>query len=477
MSEKIIGREKEKYILDCCCESNRSEFVAVYGRRRVGKTFLVRKFFENRFAFYATGILDGDRDEQLRNFNEEISARGHSNLAPATNWREAFANLSRLIEGKPKAEKKIVFLDEIPWMDTMHSGFLSALDHFWNRWASVRGDVLLIVCGSATSWMVGNLVNNKGGLHNRLTRQILLAPFTLNECESYYRSRNISMSRYEMVEAYMIFGGVPYYMSLMDGRYSLYQNVDMLYFEDGAELRNEYSNLYRSLFRDAENYSRVVQALASKNIGLSRQEIVKFSKLPNGGSLTRILEDLIACGFVRVYRAFGRDRRGSLYQLIDGFSRFHIRFSKKRDSYSNKFWLQFSSTPAHNAWSGIAFEQVCLLHVDQIKQKLGISGILTEVSSWRSNEKAGNGRHGAQIDLVIDRSDKVINLCEIKYASGEFAIDRKYDAVLRDRRSAFAAATQTRKAVHTTMITTFGVKRNEYKGAVQSEVTIDDLFS
>jgi hypothetical protein len=438
----------------------------------IGKTFLVKELFEGRLAFYATGLLDEGKTAQIRNFNEEIANFGGGNLTPAEDWQSVFSNLNRLIEQSQRPGKKVIFLDEVPWMDTPRSGFLSALDHFWNRWASTRHDVLLIVCGSATSWMKSNLVNNYGGLYNRLTRQIAMAPFTLAECEILFQRKGMLFTRFQMVESYMVFGGIPYYLSLMEPRYSLYQNVDRLYFIPEAPLANEYGTLFRSLFRKADSYIRIVEALAKKGIGLTRKEVATQSGFADGGKLSGMLVDLENNGFIRSYRAFGNRKRGRIYQLIDPFILFHLRFGMKRSSYNDRFWLQFSTTPAYGSWSGVAFERVCLLHTAQIKQGLGVSGVLVEVSSWHS---AGH-QPGAQIDLVIDRSDKVINLCELKFSSDEYVIDKAYDAILRNKRAAFKAETSTRKGLQTTLITPFGLKKNPYANTITAQLTIDDLF-
>ena len=463
----IIGRQKESRILKRCLTSSKSEFVALYGRRRAGKTFLIKELFEAQFTFYATGILNGDKATQLQVFNAEITRFGGADLSPANDWLKAFDNLNLLVQ-QSGAAKKVIFLDEIPWMATLHSDFLAGLDYFWNRWAQTRGDVLLIVCGSAASWITDNIINDTGGLHNRLTRQILIEPFTLKECEQFYESRRIPMTRQQMAEAYMIFGGVPYYMDLMESQYSLYQNVDALYFATDAPLRNEFENLYRSLFRNTDNYVRVITALAQKGIGLSRTEIVAATKLTDGGSLTKILRDLIISGFIREYRAYGQKKKDSLYQLMDSFSMFDIRFRDRRGDHTQHYWLRFSSTSAHATWSGLAYEKLCLRHLPQIQEKLGISGVLTAAFSWRGQ--------GAQIDLVIDRMDGIVNLCEIKFSSGLYEINKKYHEELRHKKTAFASTTKTRKAPQTTMITTYGLKENNYSQEITADVVLDDLF-
>jgi nitrogen regulatory protein PII-like uncharacterized protein len=331
---------------------------------------------------------------------------------------------------------------------------------------------MLIICGSAASWIVDKVVNDTGGLHNRITRQISLKPFNLNECEQYFESRNLPMTRFQIAEAYMIFGGIPYYLSLMDPRYSLYQNVDKMYFESDAELSNELGNLYRSLYKNAENYIQIIEVLAKKGIGLTRQDISNSTELANSGRLTKMLSDLVISGFIRKYKAFGQKKRDSLYQLVDFFSLFDIRFREMRDEHNVDFWLNFSSTSAHSIWRGISYEKLCLLHLSQIRKKLGISGVLTSAYSWRGKSDDS----GAQIDLVIDRNDNIVNLCEVKHSSGLYQIDKKQHESMRNKQTAFIHNTNTRKSVLTTMITTYGLKKNAYSSEILSEVILDDLF-
>ena len=469
---RIIGRKAEQELLQEYYDSNRSEFIALYGRRRVGKTFLIRETLGADFVFYTSGILDGTGAVQLANFNQEIANYGGKSLAPAKNWSEAFSNLNALLTMSKKKEKKVVFLDEAPWMNTPKSGFLSALDHFWNRFASMRKDVLLIICGSAASWIIDHVVNNTGGLHNRLTGEICLQAFTLQECEAYYRAKGIDIPRYQVAEAYMIFGGIPYYMDFFKAKFSLAQNVDDIFFKENAPLRNEYTNLFRSLFRNAEGHIRVIEALAARNYGKSRDEIIAATGIAEGGGLSKILDELKTSGFIREYRAFGKKKKDRLYQLIDPFTLFCLRFGSQQESYSEDFWLRFCTTPAHAAWAGYAFEILCLQHVPQIRKALGISGVLTGVFAWKSKIHDP----GAQIDLVLERGDQVINLCEMKYASSEYTIDKAYDQNLRNKRSAFLAETGTRKAAQTTMITTYGLRKNVYQAGIPFEVHLDDLF-
>ena len=473
---KIVGRTNEIEILEHCYHSIQPEFVAVYGRRRVGKTFLVRELFKDRMSFYASGVLNEAVESQLNQWNQEIAGFNYEEIKDADNWHDAFKNLYIVINKKSlegDKNKKVIFLDEVSWFaGNKKTDFLAGLDYFWNRWASGREDIMLIICGSASTWITDNIINSKGGLHNRLTRQILLNPFTLKECELFYRERNIPFTRLQIAEAYMIFGGIPYYMNLFMPHLSLYQNVDAVYFNEGAELRNEFENLYRSLFNNSETYVHVVKTLASKGTGMTRNEIVNESGLSNGGNLTKILHNLIICGFIRKYKTYGNKEKDSLYQLVDFFSMFDIRFKSKREEYSTDYWLQISTTPFYHSWSGFSYEKLCLLHIPQITKKLGISGIRTAVYAW-SGEMNGSK---SQIDLVIERADKVINLCEVKFSSSVYAIEKKYSEIIRNKRLSFAYNTKTRSALHNTMITTYGVARNIESAEIISTVVLDDLF-
>jgi hypothetical protein len=361
----------------------------------------------------------------------------------------------------------------MPWLDTKRSGFLAALEYFWNSWASARKDMVLIACGSASSWITNKIINNHGGLHNRVTQQLYLQPFTLVECEEYFTSQNIEMSRYEMLESYMIHGGIPYYLSFFKKEFSMAQNIDAMFFNTASPLKNEFANLYASLFTNHETYIKIVETLSVKTKGLTRKELLATTKLPNGGNFTRALADLELCGFIRKYRSFAKKERSALFQLCDFYTLFYFRFLKDYSFDDEHFWSHFFESGTHNAWSGYAFEQVCLAHIKQIKSKLGITGVLTKTASWRSEDSENDG---AQIDLLIERNDNVINLCEMKYANDEYVIDQEYDKSLRNKRSAFRSETGTKKAIHITMITTYGVKRNKYSGNIKSEVTANDLF-
>lgn len=470
----IIGRKEEQQILHLAAQSENSEFVAVYGRRRVGKTYLIRETFGYKFTFQHTGLAKGNTKEQLFSFAISLRDAGYDDCPIPKSWLEAFSLLSTYLKNSTD-EKKIVFLDELPWMDTPRSNFISAFEHFWNGWASARKDIVLIICGSATSWIINKVINDHGGLHNRVTKQIALQPFTLKECEMFAKSKGLEMSRYQLAECYMVLGGIPYYWSLLEKGLSLAQNIDKIIFAKNGKLSNEFNQLYASLFKSPEQYIDVVTALGKKKAGMTREEIIAATDMYSSGTLSKVLDELEYCGFIRKYNGFEKKSKQAIYQLIDNYTLFYFKFIQQNENNDEHFWSASIDSAMHRAWSGLAFERLCMAHTQQIKAALGIAGVLSNVYSWR--KEADETSDGAQIDLLIDRKDLVINLCEMKYSLSEYAIDAEYEQKLRNKKSAFIDATNTRKAVHLTMVTTFGIKANAHSGIVQNEITLEDLFS
>lgn len=468
----MVGRRVEQETLTRLEKSGRSEFVAVYGRRRIGKTFLVRELFGDRLTFSHAGLENVGSTEQLRAFNSSLKEYGWHGSERIRNWFDAFDALKAVVKSS-EAVKKIVFIDELPWMDTPKSNFIAALEFFWNGWASARKDILLVVCGSATSWIISKILKSRGGLHNRVTEQIWLKPFTLAECEAYAEELSLQMSRIDLAEAYMALGGVPYYWGFLKPGLSLAQNMDALFFAPDAKLRLEFTQLFASLFKHPEPYVRIVTALGTKQIGLTREELANICSLPESGKLSRYLEELEQCGFIRRYQPFGARKKGFICQLIDNYTLFNFQFIRENHRHDSHFWTSSFASPVHRAWEGLAFERLCLLHVDSIKRALGISGVVSGVCAWRS---APDGHRGAQIDLIIDRDDRVVNLCEMKFSERQFEVDRDYDQLLRSRRELFVRQTGTQKAVHLTLVTTNGLADTKYHGVFQSVVTLDDLF-
>lgn len=471
----LVGRQFEQNLLWEIAQSDKSEFVAIYGRRRVGKTYLVRETFNYNFAFQHTGIQDGNKEHQLALFEKSLTNAGMNCCPKLKDWFEAFDALGKFLE-TTNSERKIVFFDELPWMDTPKSGFLPALEHFWNGWATMRRDIVLIVCGSATSWIVGKLVNNYGGLHNRLTRQICLKPFTLHECELYVTARELKMTRMQVLQTYMVLGGIPYYWSFLRHGYSWSQNIDFMFFEENADLRNEFDALYSSLFRNPEPYIQVVTALGKKKTGMTRGDIAQSIGQDHGGTLTKILKDLEMCSFIRSYTSIGKSKKDTLYQLFDNYTLFYFRFIEGNSQKDRQYWSRSISGGTYNAWCGLAFERVCFQHVDQIKKALGITGVISGVYSWLYRAKTVD-ETGVQIDMLIDRADGVIDICEIKFSQAEYVIKKRYADELRNKIAVFQSKTGTNKAVSSVLITTAGLANNEYSKEIQNQVVADDLFA
>ena len=471
----FIGREPEIQQLEDIYADSRSAFVAVFGRRRIGKTLMIRHVFEERMTFHLTGIGNVTTAQQLVNFQAAFERQAPLLLHHSTpkNWFSAFQQLITFLENE-KEGKKVVFLDELPWLDTAKSDFMPSLEHFWNSWASARTDVILVVCGSAASWMLNKLIHNRGGLHNRVTTRIRLEPFTLREAEQLLLRKNAALDRYQIIQYYMAVGGIPFYLDTFDGRLTPMQNIEAKCFSKDGFLRTEFDDLFQSLFAKAERHISIVEAIASKTKGLTREDILRLTKLPNNGVTTQLLEELEESGFIRKYQPFQRTNRQSLFQLVDFYTLFYLKFIKNAQFLDTGNWLALTDSPVYKAWSGYAFEQVCLMHTPQIKQALGISGIFSQSSSWRSKD----AENGAQIDLLIDRRDRVINLFEIKFSSEPYTITKAYSEQLRQKIGVFKSETNTRKAVWLAMLTTFGLKKNEHSGSlVQHDLNMNCLFT
>lgn len=469
----MIGRKEEVRILREAYDSDYSEFVSVYGRRRIGKTFLVNEVFHYEFAFHVAGLKNESLKRQLENFQLALKRQGHRSCPRLKSWLEAFYELEVFLERLP-AGRKIVFIDEMPWMDTPKSGFLSALEGFWNGWATSRKDILLIACGSATSWIVKKLNRNRGGLHNRVRLQIRMMPFTLAECEAYSEELGLGFGRQHVLECYMYLGGVAYYWSLLEKGKFPDQNINSLFFARRDGLRAEFDELYSSLFTHPEPYVGIIMALGHHRQGLGRDELAKEVGVESSGRFSERLNELEECGFIRRYRPVGGENSAT-YQLTDPFSLFFMTFVKDNDSRDGDYWTEQLGDGAKNDWRGNAFERVCIEHIPQIKRALGISGVHTDIYSWKSTASAG--LRGAQVDLLIDRRDGIANLCEMKYSLSEYALDKEENDRLANRVAAFRRALKDKKSVHVTMITANGLKKNVYRHNVHSEVTMDDLFA
>ena len=475
---RIIGRDYEQHILRNICEEEEARLIAVYGRRRVGKTYLVKYFFDEKFDFFFTGSFETPMKLQLQLFRAALTQYSGRKWPAAKNWFDAFAQLKEYLQVLSK-KRIVVFLDELPWLDTPKSNFLAAFTYFWNTWGSTCDGLKLIVCGSATSWMLDKIIGDKGGLYGRSSRSIYIAPFNLSEVERFLKLRKgIVWNRYQILELYMILGGIPYYLDMLEKGLPFSQNIDNLFFRHGAPLRTEYDFLFRSLFKSATMYRQVVEVLALKNKGLTLKEIKEEVSMGDSGGLSEVLDNLCKCDFIRKYSAYGKKEKGSIYQLTDLFSLYFLKFIGKQTGQDEHYWSNMKES-ARNAWAGYAFEQVCLHHISQIRQVLGIQGVLTNVCSWSSPKQTdtdGTEWPGVQIDLLLCRGDHVIDICEMKYCQSEYVVSGEYAEKLRRRNATFAYLTKTKDALHTVLVTTYGLKDNLHAGCIYTTITMDGLF-
>ncbi len=481
---KILFREKEIQLLDDIRASKSAEFIAIYGRRRIGKTYLISQYFQDKGTYFElTGVYDASLKEQLYNFmvtyNDIFFDTPLS--SPPTTWQEAFLLLRKKIETLPKTKKIILFFDELPWLASKRSKFLPALEHLWNRYLSRMPNIILIICGSAAAWMIDNIINNKKGLHNRLTRHIRLLPFTLNETIKFLKAKQIQLAEKDYIELYMILGGVAKYLNLVKPGISVAQIVNELCFSRNGYLFQEFNRLYRSLFDAYEQHVEIIKALSQHHYGLTRAQLITHTGFSSGGGMTRLLRELEESGFIIKVANYGQRKTKVTYRLADEYSHFYLRWianltPTKLESIDPDHWLKQHNTQRWNNWAGYAFENLCFKHNQAIKAALGIAGISSSISSWQHTTKESD-KNGAQIDLIIDRADNCINLCEIKFLTGEFTIKKDYAKNLETKKQIFLEQTKTKKSLFTTLITSYGCKQNPYfLSTVQKSLQLTDFI-
>lgn len=486
LSEKIIGRVREQKLLKELIGSKKSEFIAVYGRRRVGKTYLVKNLVDSLpcVFFHVTGVQKGTLKSQLKEFAKQVGKTFYESpsLVPQKSWDEAFEELTETINQLPKEKRVVLFFDEFPWMATPRSKILTALELYWNRYWVFDKRIKLIICGSATSWIINNIINNKGGLHNRVTRTMQLEPFSLHETESLLKEYKIRLNQKQILDLYTVLGGVPLYWTFIQKGYSAHQSIDELCFQRNAPLVNEFERLFESLFEDPKPYKELIRFIANHRYGIGQAELIALSKLPNGGSTIDRLHELEEAGFVTSLVPYGHKDKGVYYVMDDEYSLFYLRWIEPnlktiaKKERNEGFWLSLSSQPSWKAWAGYAFESTCYKHINQIRRALHIDAG-AHVGTWRFSPRAKESQEGAQIDLLFDRQDGIISVCEIKCSENAFAIDKSYYQELMRKMDVFKKQTRTKKQLFLCMITTHGLKQTIYsEELVNGQVTLEDLF-
>lgn len=472
----LIGRVSERAVLERAAASPTAEMVAVIGRRRVGKTYLIRSVFEGKIRFETSGVQNASLKEQLNNFQFRLK-HAFGDLAPTKapgTWQDAFFALINCLEQDKSKHQNVLFFDELPWLASPRSRFINAFSFFWNTWA-VQNNVIVVICGSAASWMLQKVINDKGGLHNRITKFIELKPFTLKETEAFLQSRHVQLSRYQVVQLYMALGGIPHYLNEVEKGKSAIQNIQSICFSGNGILNGEFNRLYPALFDNPEQHIAIIRALAQKHTGMSRLDLIAATGLPDGGNTTTCLEELESSGFITGYYSFEKKKKDIVYRLTDEYSLFYLKFIENRADFDADTWNTLSQTQAFKTWSGYAFEGICIKHTAQIKKALGISGIHAEPSTFY--QKGQGSTEGVQIDLLLDRSDNSINLFEIKFHHEPFICDKKQAEALRQKRSLFKYYSQTNKHVFLNVLTPFGLTDNEHSlGLIDQALTIDALF-
>lgn len=473
---QVIGRIREKAELDRAISSGQPELVAIYGRRRVGKTYLIREYLNDRLVFELSGLHNQTLSRQLENFALRFSEVGGTTDERPKSWLAAFTMLRRYLSKRRSKQKYVLFFDEFPWLATRRSGFVAAFEEFWNSFGSRDKRMVCVICGSAASWMIKNIVNSKGGLHNRTTSSIRLEPFSLAETKKFLLSRGIKLNDFQVAQLYMAVGGIPHYLQQIKKGKSAAQNIDELCFKKDGPLTREFANLYAALFEKPDRHEVIVRTLAKKQQGMTRTELADLAGLDSGGSLTRTLTELIESGFVCEMPALFARRKNSLLRLVDPFTLFYLKWIEPNRMSGQNIWLTKSAGQKWRSWCGYAFENLCMSHIAQIKSSLGIAGVLTEEASWHYRAKS-KSEDGAQIDLLIDRNDQCINICEMKFTESPFSVDKRYARDLLRKTDVFRLRSKTAKTIFTTLVTANGLKQNEYSNElVASEVTLADLF-
>lgn len=467
----IIGRIAEQEQLNEAIRNKKSELIAVYGRRRIGKTYLIREYFRNHIVFEITGLYGGSLSDQLENFTKEIRRRTkRPKMNAPHSWFDAFAMLEQYLNKQKSAKKKVIFIDEFPWIATAKSKFLMAFENFWNTYCSKRNDLIVVICGSAASYMVRKIIQNKGGLHNRISRKIRLLPFNLYETEQFLLKNGIKYTRYDIMQIYMALGGVPHYLEKLSKGLSVAQNIDKLCFTKNGMLNDEFNQLFASLFDHSERHIKIIKTLAACNKGLTRNDLIAQSNLHSGGDFTLKLGELVESGFVSEYPYYQNKKQLTLYRLSDEYVKFYLKFIDRNKNGGKGTWQKQSTSQAYRTWCGFVFETLCLKHLYQLQKALRIDAIYTESSSWFNDN--------AQIDLLIKRSDNVMHICEMKFYNGPYAIDRKHYLNLRNKIAELQTATKTRKNIFITLVTSHGLKENAYsRELIHSAVDMHVLFS
>lgn len=486
----LASRENQVRLLEQVWQSKKAELLVLYGRRRIGKTHLIRYFFslqkQSGIYFELTGLKQGTLQQQLNNFAEKFSAVFYSGLAikPPSNWHDAFNLLQQEIDKTPKKQKFVLFLDELPWLATKKSGLLDELDYFWNSKWSLHNNLIVVLCGSAASWMLDKIINAKGGLHNRLTRKLLLKPFTLKQTEEFLLANQCKKTRKQILDLYMVLGGVPLYLQQVKRQHSAAQNIQQICFNENGLLYAEFENLYQALFQYHEKYIDIVRTISKRHYGIASDQLLKALKQKSGGRFFKRLIELESAGFIKKYHSLDTSKKGvDYYRTSDEFSNFYFcwleHYLQKQATFSAKnYWLTRLNTPIYASWAGYTFENICFKHSNNIARALGIDQVASQISTWQTRTQQGSKQNGAQVDLIFDREDGIITLCEIRYSKNDIVLTKEQARQLAQKVTVFEENFPTKKQVSLVLITVSGLKENIWsEDLIDQVITLDDLFT
>lgn len=451
--------------------------ISVIGRRRVGKTFLIHSVYKEEIAFEISGLQYATKKDQLRNFQQRmrVAFPGLARQPLPEDWLDAFFQLTEALDATDDGKtKRVVFFDEVPWLATHKGKFLMGLTYFWNSWA-VRRNVVVVICGSAASWMIKKILRDKGGLHNRVTKRIRLRPFNLSDTAAYLKGRHINMNQRQLLLLYMAMGGIPHYLKEVEVGESAAQAIDRIAFSEDGLLKDEFNALYPALFDQSESHVKVIRALGKTQQGYDRQQLISAAGIADGGYLSRVLEELSESGFITAHPTYGKKKKGLRFRLTDQYSSFYLRFIEPNTYGGAGSFMALSQSQSFKSWCGYAFETVVLEHIPQLKDALKIGGVFTQASTfYQGGDKTSEG---AQIDLVLDRNDGVINLVEAKFYSEPFIVDKPTAEGLLKKQRVFSAATKSRKQLSWAVVAAEGAVASRHSlGLVDHLFSADVLF-
>ncbi|MFH1831150.1 MAG: ATP-binding protein [Pseudomonadota bacterium] len=425
---KFVGRHNYLKKLENIWNQHKVGLISIYGRRRVGKTELIRVFSRNKAAWIFEAIEGENTASQIKHFLNQLSQftkEPYLRDLDYKDWPPVFDLLSNKIKQK---KDLIVAFDELSWMAARKTKLISYIKYYWDKEWKYHPHLLLILCGSVASWMVKNVVRSNA-LYGRISENILLDPLKPFEVAEFIGKKR---GKKEILEYLLSFGGIPKYLEEMDFNQSIQINIDRTCFSASGFFVDEADKIFYNQFKETHIYKQIVRCLSESSLPL--KDISQKIKIPSGGGLKRYLDNLISAGIVDSINDIRNFKLGKVprYYMIDELMRFHLQFvspniSEIKHTHSASRFDKFTKNKWH-PFMGNAFERFCLKHRYLIAQILGFDSKVTACGSLLNNN-----RNGFQYDLVYLRSDGVVSLCEIKYLSDKPGTDliKEMEAKLR----------------------------------------------